>query len=151
MQRKYRLLRIAAYEEGTRSFGDMATDPSFRDFVCLYIAEGYKRRRGTVYLCNSDPAVLKVADHWIRALTRNPVRYGLQYHADQDLAMLRRFWSQQLAIDAKCIRAQRKSNSNQLAGRSWRSQHGVLSVWSNDTLLRARLEAWMDCLRACWA
>ena len=47
MQRKYRLLRAAAYEEAARSFEAMASDPTFRDFVYLYIAEGYKRNRNT--------------------------------------------------------------------------------------------------------
>ena len=45
---------------------------------------------------------------------------------------------------------QRKSNSNQLAGRTWRSEHGVLAVNVNDTLLRARMSAWMDSLREGW-
>ena len=44
MKRKYRLLREAAYREGVESYaGADAEDPTFRDFVCLYIGEGYKR------------------------------------------------------------------------------------------------------------
>ncbi len=45
---------------------------------------------------------------------------------------------------------QRKSNSNQLAGRTWRSVHGVLTVRACDTLFRAKLEGWMDRLRESW-
>jgi excisionase family DNA binding protein len=45
MQRKYRLLREAAYEEGWRAFEQLSAEREFRDFVCLYIAEGYKRNR----------------------------------------------------------------------------------------------------------
>jgi hypothetical protein len=150
MQRKYRLLRDAAYEDGRRSFPILALDPTFRDFVCLYVAEGYKRRRGTVSVCNSDPAVMRLSTRWIRRLATNPVGFGLQYHRDQDLAALTAFWSAELSLEPAAIRVQRKSNSNQLAGRSWRSRHGVLAVWSNDTLLRARVEAWMDCLREDW-
>ncbi|MBA2567139.1 MAG: helix-turn-helix transcriptional regulator [Thermoleophilaceae bacterium] len=150
MQRNYRLLRAAAYEEAARNFEDMATDPTFRDFVCLYIAEGYKRNRNTVSVCNSDLAVIKVADRWMRALARNPMRYSIQYHADQDPSALRRFWGGELDIEPMVIKLQRKSNSSQLASRTWRCQYGVLSVGSHDTLLRARLEAWMVCLRAAW-
>jgi excisionase family DNA binding protein len=40
MKRKYRLLREAAYREGVESYERLAADPGFRDFVCLYIAEG---------------------------------------------------------------------------------------------------------------
>jgi hypothetical protein len=44
----------------------------------------------------------------------------------------------------------RKSNSNQLAGRTWRSEHGVLTVTTHDTYFRARLQAWVDLLRRRW-
>jgi transcriptional regulator with XRE-family HTH domain len=35
MQRKYRLLREAAYQEGLDSFSELAIEPGFRDFVCM--------------------------------------------------------------------------------------------------------------------
>jgi hypothetical protein len=55
-----------------------------------------------------------------------------------------------LDIKPSAIKLLRKSNSNQLSGRAWRSRHGVLSVRVQDTLLRARMQAWMDRLRAEW-
>ena len=78
------------------------------------------------------------------------VKYSIQYHADQDLDELRRFWGERLGIDGARITMQRKSNSNQLTGRTWRSEHGVLNLIVHDTYLRARMQAWMDCLRASW-
>jgi hypothetical protein len=150
MQTKYRLAREAAYAEGRETFGALATDPSFRDFVCLYLAEGSKRRRNEVQVCNSDPAVVKLCDGWLRRVTSKSLHHSIQYHADQDLDVLRGFWARELNIDPEAIRLQRKSNSNQLAGRTWRSVHGVLAVAVYDTLLRARLEGWMDCLRQAW-
>jgi predicted DNA-binding transcriptional regulator AlpA len=150
MQRKYRLLREEAYREGLREFEALSGDPTFRDFVCLYIAEGYKRNRNTVSLCNSDPAVMKIAVRWIRRLTDRPAAFAIQYHADQDLNELCRFWGEIVDIDPGAIRRQRKSNSGQLAGRYWRSRHGVLTVRVCETRLRARLEAWMVCLRREW-
>ncbi len=102
-------------------------------------------------VCNSDLAVIKVADRWIRALARNPVRYSIQYHADQDPGALTEFWGSELGIEPASIRLQRKSNSSQLRSRTWRCRYGVLAVSSWDTLLRAQLEAWMTCLRTSWA
>jgi hypothetical protein len=150
MQRKYRLLREEAYREGLREYDALAVDPTFRDFVCLYIAEGYKRDRNRVSLANSDAAVMQITNRWIRRLTDKAPRFSIQYHADQDLCELREFWGGTLGIDPSSIRLQRKSNSNQLNGRSWRSRHGVLSVWVGDTLFRARLQAWMDRIRSEW-
>jgi hypothetical protein len=74
----------------------------------------------------------------------------VQYHADQDLDELRTFWGDHLGIDGSAIRLQRKTNSGQLKGRTWRSAHGVLTVATNDTYLRARLQAWMDRIRTEW-
>lgn len=145
MQLKFRGLREAAYREGVESFQRLAADRTFRDFVCLYVAEGYKRSRHTVSICNSDPAVMRVALRWIRLLTEKAPVFSLQYHADQDADELRAFWGETLRCVPGAIRLQRKSNSNQLAGRSWRSRHGVIAVSVYDTLLRARLEAWLDC------
>src|SRR5215211_1611620 len=50
MSLTYRARREAAYAEGRREFRDLAAIPTFTDFVCLYIAEGYKRQRNTVSL-----------------------------------------------------------------------------------------------------
>lgn len=150
MQAKYRALREAAYSEGVQSFEGLVRDQTFRDFVALYMAEGYKRSRSTVSLGNSDPAIVKLAARWMGVLSKKSVGFQLQFHADQCPDQLRAFWGEELAVGPEEIALQRKSNSNQLAGRTWRSRYGVLTARTNDTLFRARLEAWMDCLRASW-
>jgi len=150
MQRRYTAKREAAYQRGAAEFGELCVDPEFRDFVCMYIAEGYKRDRNKVALGNSDPAVIKMADRWMRRFALRSLGYSVQYHADQDLVKLRVYWGALLAIDPQSIRLQRKSNSNQLAGRTWRSPYGVLTVRASDTMFRARLQAWIDLLRASW-
>jgi len=150
MQAKYRKLREAAYAEGVGQFERLACDPLFHDFVALYIAEGSKRERNVVALCNSDPAVVRVADLWLRRLSTKRRFYSIQHHADQDIDELRTFWAAELRTDPFVIRFQRKSNSARLAHRRWRSEHGVLTVGVNDTYLRARLQAWMDLTRQQW-
>lgn len=150
MQRKYRRLREEAYEQGLAEFDELANEATFRDFVSLYVAEGSKRNRNAIAVCNSDPAVMCVAARWFRRLTQRPPVFWIQYHADQDLDELRQFWGRTLDIAPDTIRLQRKSNSNQLAGRLWRSRYGVVTVRVNDTLLRARMEAWMDRIREDW-
>jgi hypothetical protein len=125
---RFRRKRDEAYELGSWEFQRLATDPTFRDFVCLYIAEGYKRCRNTVSLANSDPAVIKLANRWICSFAVNPVRYTVQYHADQNLNELRGFWSAELHVRPSDIKFQRKSNSGQMRWRVWRCRYGVLSV-----------------------
>jgi DNA-binding XRE family transcriptional regulator len=150
MQAKYQRLRQAAYEEGVATFESMCQESGFIDFVTLSIAEGYKRNRNVVSVANSDPAVIAIADRWMRRLSRNKMNYWVQYHADQDLRSLQEFWGELVRVDPEQIRLQRKSNSNQLNGRTWRSEHGVLTVATHDTYFRARLQAWIDALRRRW-
>jgi hypothetical protein len=149
-RRRYRELREAAYREGLAEYPDLSRDPHFRDFVCMYIGEGYKKCRNVVSIANSDATVIRLADHFLRRFSRNPVRYSLQYHADQDFDQLRVFWRRILGNPNAEIRFQRKSNSGQLNGRNWRSRHGVLTVCASDTYLRSRLQAWIDCIQWSW-
>jgi hypothetical protein len=150
MQERYKRLRDDAYELGRSEYSSLAVDPMFGDFVCLYIAEGSKRRRNEVAIGNSDPEVVALSTRWIRRFSRNPVNFSLQYHADQDLEELRRFWGQLVGVAPGEVRLQRKSNSNQLRRRTWRSRYGVLTVRACDTLFRARLQAWIDCRKRAW-
>jgi hypothetical protein len=94
--------------------------------------------------------MVELAARWIRLLSERKVTYSIQYHADQSLEMLRGFWGNRLGINPDSIVLQRKSNSNGLSSRTWRSQFGVMTVGVNDTYLRARLEAWMDRLKREW-
>jgi AcrR family transcriptional regulator len=147
---RHKALREAAYRRGLEEYAQLCLEPTFVDFICMYIGEGYKRNRNTVSLCNSNPKVVRLADHWIRRFSKNPVKYGLQYHADQDPHYLVLFWSFGLDVNPQLISFQRKSNSGQLSGRSWRSKYGVLTVRVHDTDLRARLQAWMDLTQEAW-
>jgi transposase-like protein len=151
MQKQREQEREGAYRAGLCGFHAMVElDASFRDFVSLYIGEGYKRCRNTVSIANSDPVVVELAFRWLTRLSRNPVTCWVQYHADQDLDMLQDFWSGRLGIERNAIKLQRKSNSGRMSGRIWRSRFGVLTVRSRDTLLRARVEGWMDEMKASW-
>lgn len=87
----------------------------------------------------------------LRALTEKPVRFSIQYNVDQDLDELWRFRGELLDIAPDSIALQRKSNSNGLQGRQWRSRYGVINARVSDTLLRARMQAWIDRLKAEWS
>jgi hypothetical protein len=147
---KYAALREAAYQQGLNEAPELLRDPTFRDFVVLYMAEGTKRRRNYVAFVNSDPALVKLAHRWICQFTRNKMDYSLQYHVDHDEDELREYWGSFLGIPPDIIKAMRKSNSGQLAGRKFRSEHGLLTVRTGDTQFRARLHGWMDYVKSQW-
>jgi hypothetical protein len=148
--RKAAALREVAYDEGVLTFHWFDGDPEFRDFVVLYIAEGYKRCRNRVSLANSDPQIIRLAWRWIDRFSCRPPFLSVQYHQDQRPVDLYRFWCEELGIGPDQVRLVPKSNSGRLSGRVWRCRHGVASVVSPDTLFRAELQAWMDCVASDW-
>jgi hypothetical protein len=151
MKRKYRLLREEAYAQGLLEDDELARLPTFREFVALYIAEGYKRCRNVVSIANSDERVIALAAGWLRVLSKKSLWCSVQYHADRNLDQVRAFWGDVLGVDGSTIKLQRKSNSGQMKFRTWRCAHGVLTVAVGDTLLRARLQAWIDRIRNGWS
>ena len=147
---RHRLVREAAYFRGFITYMSLIQEPGFRDFVCMYIGEGYRRNRNVVSISNSNPAVVMLANHWLRRLSHREVKYSIQHHADQDPDQLRQFWGSELGVDPNSISVQRKSNSNGLKGRKWRSEYGVVQLRIHDTLFRAELQAWMDAVQDEW-
>jgi hypothetical protein len=150
MRAKYRELREAAYDEGLKFYPHLMQDPSFRDFIVLFITEGQKRNRNEVSIANSDPALIMLAVRWMAALSASHLSYSVQCHADQDLRKTQFFWADLLKARPDEIRLQRKSNSRRLASSTWRCEHGVLTVRTCDTYFREELQAWVDCLRDTW-
>jgi hypothetical protein len=150
MQQKFSRLREEAYQSGAVEYEQLSAAPTFRDFIALYVAEGSKRNRNMLEFANSDPRMMALAVGWLGRLTAKPCHFRIQHHADQDPQQLRAYWGEVLRVDSARIRVQRKSNSGQLEGRRWRSRHGVVTVRVYDTLLRARMQAWIDRLREDW-
>jgi AcrR family transcriptional regulator len=150
VQRKFAALREEAYQQGLAEAPELLKNPLFRDFVVMYMCEGYKRNRNELSFGNSDPQMVALAYWFLKSLVRNPIAFGLQYHADHDVEELKQFWGDLLGIDPQIIKPFRKSNSNKLAGRQFRSVHGLLTVRVSDTYVRARMQAWMDFVKSQW-
>lgn len=90
MRKKYRLLREAAHNQGLAECDELIKLPTFRDFVVLYIAKGYKRNRNSASICNSDPPIVAMAAAWLSALSPKRLIVRVQDHADQNADELRR-------------------------------------------------------------
>jgi hypothetical protein len=92
--------------------------------------------------------MIRLANRWIRQFARNKIDYQIQYHVDHDIEALKEYWAGIVEINPAIIRGLRKSTSGQLARRQFRSQYGLLSIHAGDTYLRARLQAWMNTVKA---
>jgi AcrR family transcriptional regulator len=107
MRAKYQRLREDAYEQGRVEYDEFVLLPTFRDFVVLYIAEGYKRSRNMTSICNSDPTIVAMAAKWTERLSGRAPIVRVQYHEDQDVSALGDFWGTKLGVDPVSIRFKR--------------------------------------------
>jgi transcriptional regulator with XRE-family HTH domain len=78
MQNRWRLLREAAYAQGSAEYDDLIRQPTFRDFVALYIAEGFKRCRNVVSIGNSDERVVALSTGWFSLLSKRKLTFSVQ-------------------------------------------------------------------------
>ncbi len=139
-----------AYEDALRAFDDLAAQPTFRDFVCLYIARGCTRERTKVSLSDSDPAVMRLANRWMLRLSERSPLLSVRYEPGQSLTELRRFWSGIVGVQARAIRVYEEPDRAGAAHAPRHARHGVLTVSVEDALLRARLQAWICKTRDSW-
>jgi hypothetical protein len=146
----WRKLRETAFEQGMQDFSRLVEDVTFRDFVMLFMTEGTRRSVNMVAVCNTNPALVRLAQHWLSRLSPKQIDYQLQVHVDHSKARLLHFWGSSLGIDGTVINFQEKANSSQLTGRNWRSEYGVMTVRVFDTYLRCKLSAWSQCVESTW-
>jgi hypothetical protein len=139
-----------AYEEGLETFEELSAQPTFRDFICIYLVQGDQRDRTRVALTNSDPAVMRLVSRWIGRLTDKAPFLSLQYRPGQSLKDLRRFWGETTGTEPRAIRVRRFATGEPDGQVVQGAPHGLLTVGVEDTLLRARLQGWMDRARESW-
>jgi hypothetical protein len=152
MQAKYAAIRQSAYDEVYAKAQEMLRDNTIRDFVVLYLAEGYRRDRNTVALGNSNPKIVQFAHVCMKRLATNShFDYSFQYHADQDPEELRRYWAKVLNVEPGVIIAVPKTNSGHLKHRRFNCEYGVFTVRIGDTRFRAQLQALMDAVQEQWS
>jgi hypothetical protein len=152
MQAKYAAIRQAAYDAVYSRAANLLQDRDIRDFVVLYLAEGYRKDRNSVSFGNSNPTMIQFAHTCMRKLSTNPhFRYSFQYHADQDPETLKQFWASCLGITPDLIHAIPKTNSGHLKGRRFACEYGVFQIQVGDTAFRARLQALMDVVQEQWS
>lgn len=150
--KKYTLLRDNAYNIGKIEYKELIQEHTFRDFVMLFLTEGYRRGINEVTIANSNENLILLGYSWIKKLGNidRKFRFSVQIHKDHNENRIKEYWSNLLGINKDLIKIIRKSNSGELNRRKWRSRYGVFTVGIFDTYLRCRMQAWMDLLQEEW-
>lgn len=145
MKETYAKRRREKYEMGREEAPEILKDASMRDFVCLYIAEGFKKTIHSVSVINTDPMLVGFCGKIMSKYASRPIRYRLLCSLDERDSLMQ-YWSEFLKIPKDEIQFQSKK---QVSKR--RSEFGLMVVRVGDTVFRSRLQAWMDELREQWA
>jgi transposase len=147
MQAKYAALRHEAYVGMDLR---VLNDPLIRDFVVMYLAEGYRRNRNVVHICNTNPAIMRLSLEALRKLgLSNRLAFKLLLYPDHDDQTKKRFWARYLGITSNQIDVWRPEKK-QRPSRYRRSEHGIMYMSTGDTYLRSRLQALMDAVETSW-
>jgi len=150
MVRKYKTLRKEAYDKAFEEAPALLKNNYFRDFILLYMTEGFRRTGHSVNLANSNPAIVRTFNDWLIKLTEKDIKYILRIHDDHDVKAAVSYWSKYLGIGKKKIKVNLKNNTSRMKTRNWRNLHGILTVQCCDTYLRSAIEAYMDTVEKSW-
>lgn len=148
-QKKYAVLRQQAYDATDLR---LLEDPIVRDFIVMYLAEGYRRNRHSVQICNSNPNIMRLSVMALcklgrKQFTNSSIR--LMLYPDHHDGVERRFWAKEVGLRPKQINIWRP-HQKQYKSKYRRSEHGIMYLAVSDTSLRARLQALMDAVQASW-
>lgn len=148
MQDKYAKLRQEAYD--SVDVPNALGDPLIRDFIVMYLGEGFRRNRNVVEICNTNPIIMSMslaAVEKIQPGTRPT--FKLKLYPDLKDEIEKKFWGRQVGVTPSRIKVWRDSaKRSEIPHR--RSEHGILYAHWGDTYLRAKIQALMDAVQNEW-
>jgi len=146
---KYATIRKEAYDVGLMSYPKHIKNPFFRDFLLVYLCEGYKRSQNMVQVTNSDPTIISLCYPIVKERTKNKMSYFVHIHHDDNEQSVVKFWSELINIDASQIRVYRRPQK--ITNRKGKLPHGIFTFRVGDTSLRMMIEAWIVSLKKEWS
>lgn len=149
-RKKYKVIRDSYHKEAVDDSPEMFKNKSFRDFIILYITEGFRRTKGCLALGNSNPSIMRLFHYWVKELSRKKITYTLRIHEDHDSEESIKFWSCYLHVPKENVDCILKKNSCKMKTRNWRNEHGILTITSCDTYLKVKMDVYMKYLEEEW-
>lgn len=144
--------RKESYKLGLHEAESILENKKIRDFTMLYMCEGYNKSQNQVGVINTDPQIVKLAHDIIEKFRnqKNKIHFVLHIYDDHDEDLIREFWSKIFGISKEELVISMTKNRKNLAGRNWANAHGIATVSANDTMLRSRIQGWIDYVKKSW-
>src|SRR4051812_23941679 len=80
--KKFKKLRDEAYEQGLKDFNDLLKINTFRDFIIIYLTEGFRKSKNTAQVTNSNHNIINITKKWFEKFSSKKPFYQLQYYKD---------------------------------------------------------------------
>lgn len=145
---KWKRLRDSAYKDGLEIYQQMKDEKTFRDFIIIYLTEGFRKTKNVVQVVNSNPMIIKNCKYILEKFS-DKIQYIIVSYKDKDEIKVREYWANKLNIDKNIITYYVKENGN-LKGRNYSSLYGTMRIQVNDYRLRAKMQSWMDMIEDEW-
>lgn len=145
---KWKGLRKKAYDEGLKIFENRKEDKLFRDFIVVYLTEGHRKSINSVVVTNTNHNMIKACKSVLENFS-NKITYRVYFYEDRNPEKIKDFWSKFLTVDKNKINVHLKKGGK-LNKRSSTCDNGIMHIRVNDYTLRAKVQAWMDCLEEEW-
>lgn len=143
--RKWQSIRDESYCKGYSEAPIVLQDPTIRDFIVMYLAEGYKKSRSAIDFTNTDASIIKLFVANIKRFTPRDPRYVLIGHkVTEDMI---NFWAKQLGIPSVNISVVEKGGNVNPK----RANNGTFKVVVNDTKALFEIKGLYDYLREKWS
>lgn len=153
MQENCALKRNEAYNKAKETVALDLKDKLLRDFVNIYIGEGYKRNRDSVSIVNSDPKIILLSlyvmkKYFLKSDKKMIMQIRYYKENDNELELLE-YWKKLFNDEnikfttyiQPTVRAEGHNNSN---------KYGLVTVTINDTYAKQKLNAYMDYVKEEW-
>lgn len=147
---RFAKLRKDAYDSFYNIADNLLLDKYLRDFVMIYLTEGYRKCKNTVQVSNSNEMIILLSQYWMKKFSNKNINYNVQIHIDNNEDKIKEHWASILSVDKNSIKIRMKSNSGNMNGRKWRCEWGVMGISVHDTYLRSKIQALMDYLQENW-
>jgi len=149
IRNKYAAVRDADYAKGLTEYAACSRTPLVKEFLMLFLTEGYRKTRNTVKITNSNPTLILLAQAWLNRWTADisKIKGAVSTYPDHDIKHLKTFWDQLLNISETRIVCFVKAGPGLLKGRKKPLPYGTCSIMVHSTPLRSRLEAWTRCMQ----
>jgi hypothetical protein len=148
---KYQKLRDCATEDAKILYEKYKNNSCFKDFICMFLTEGYRKTNSVVNICNSNPNIIILCNYWFKIFTNRKISYVVHVHTDDEIIDCVNYWAKCLNLNTQHIKVYvNKHESKGKLNRKAKLKYGTFHIITSDTYFLCKMKLWGDVLQNEW-